>query len=170
MVAAITRARSLPGWAAIPVVFMPENGPPGAASKLWEYIKHMTPIICMAEAGAAENAVRSLGLNKTQELTLSMKDRTVQQIADGSLGFSDRFFSLEHIARGASNTETLDKLQHQMLSYRVNIKKKYGEYYNDDQLIAFMMLIEHSDKFIRLRKSNTRPDYERFHERFISRY
>lgn len=167
--AAIERVRSLPGWGSIPVVFIPENGPPGAPSKLWEYIKDMTPIICMAEAGAAKNAVRTLGVPKTQDSTLAMKDRMLEQIVDGTLGISEKFFSLEHIDKGQDNKATLDKLRNQMYTYRANIKKKYGEYHNDDQLIAAMQVLEWSDRFIRLRKDG-RPDYRAFHERYISRY
>ena len=168
--AAITRARSLPGWGSIPVVFIPENGPPGTPSKLWEYIKDMTPIICMAESGAQSNAVRCLGVPKTQESTLSMKDRLVEQLADGSLGISDKFFSLEHIDKGQDNKATLDKLRNQMYTYRALIKKKYGEYWNDDLLISVMQALEWSDRFIRLRRGKGRPDYEEFHRRYISRY
>lgn len=152
------------------MVFIPENGPPGTPSKLWEYVKDLGPIICLAEAGSQKNAMRSLGVPKTQDTTLSMKDRTVQQIADGSLAFSEKFFSLEKIDRGASNQDTLDKLRNQMYVYRANIKKKYGEYFNDDLLIATMQLIEWSDVFIRKRVKGERPDYVAFHQRYISRH
>ena len=164
---AIQRARSFPGWGAIPVIFIPENGPPGAPSHLWEFIKDMQPIICMAEAGASSNLVQTLGVPKTQDSTLAMKDNTVRRIADGSLAFSDRFFSLEHIDRGQNNKETLDKLQNQMLNYRHNIKKKYGENYNDDCLISVMMLMEWSDKFNTLRLHGKRPAYTAFYRKYI---
>lgn len=163
----IRRIRSLPNWGTIPIVFIPEDGPPGAGEKLWDHIRHQEPIICMAEAGSLGNGVHRFGVPKTQESTMSSKDMLVEMLTAGRLCFSEHLFCLEHVHHGSNLDKQLEKLQFQLLAYRAGIKKIYAEYHNDDLVTGLLQLVAWSDKFIR--PGQGRSDYRNFQQKWISR-
>lgn len=165
---AINRIRAMPGFGSIPVVLIPEDGPPGAGEKLWNYVQHMGPIVCMCEAGSLNNGGQHrFGVPKTQDSTMQMKDMLLEHIAGGVLFFSTNLFSLEHIDKGEDVAATMEKLRFQMYNYRVLVKKAYAEYHNDDLLIAVMQLLSWSDRFIKQRNGGNAV-YRDFHQNHIA--
>lgn len=170
----ITRIRSLRrGWATMPIVLIPEDGPPGAGEVLFSFVKDMHPIICMAEAGSAAYGQHRYGVSKTQKSTIRMKDKLLLAVLPDArtgvrwLGFSRDLFSVDHIDRGEDVEATLKKLRTQMYNYRVLVQKVYAEKANDDLLIALMMLVSWPDEFIRLRDEG-RPAYSQFHRAYMA--
>lgn len=164
---AINRIRSMPGFASMPIVLIPEDGPPGAGEKLWFHVQFMNPIICMTEAGSLSNGQHRFGVPKTQDSTIQMKDMLLEFVGLGNLCFSTNLFSLEHVDKGEDVASTLKKLQFQMYNYRHLMKKKYEEYHNDDLLIALMQLLAWSDKFIKQRNGGNQA-YRKFHQDYVA--
>lgn len=165
--AAIHKLRSLDGWANIPIVLIAEDGPPGAAEKLYDYVKDMEPLLCMAEAGSMEYGAHRFGVPKTSDSTLRLKDTLVEYIAGGQLYFSECLFSLQHVAKGDDVEANMSKLQHQFYAYRAGIKKKYDEYHNDDALTMLIQMLGWALEFIRAHTKGSRAEYSRFHRQWI---
>lgn len=168
----ITQIRSLPGWRVMPIVLIPEDGPPGAGENLFHAVRDMTPIICMTECGNSAYGANRFGVRKDADTTMRMKDKLLlamqhdPSINGIQLGLSTELFSLQHHAKGNDVATTLDTLSKQMKMYRVLIKKAYSENANDDLLIAVMLLVSYSDMFIRQRNAG-RPSYVEFHRLYL---
>ena len=165
---AIRGIRSLDGFQSVPIVFIPEDGPPGAGEKLYDHVQHMQPITCMAEAGSVRiNPEHRWGVPKTEDSTHRTKDMVVEMIGDGDVRFSTKLFSLSHVDRGEDVEATLDKLKFQMFNYRINVKVKKTENNNDDVLIAMMQCIAWSHFFLKNR--HTRIEYNTFWQKHMNR-
>ena len=170
---AINKIRSNKGWANMPIVFIPEDGPAGAGENLFEFVRDMTPILCMTEAGNAAYGANRYGVRKDQTITIRMKEKLLLSMVHDPrtngvhMGISTELFSLQHCDKGMDVAENLKKLRSQMYNYRVLVKKAYSENANDDLLIAVMMLVSWSDFFIQQRNSG-RTAYAEFHRQHLS--
>jgi hypothetical protein len=167
--AAVDKIRSMKGFATVPIVFIPEDGPPGAGERLFAYIAAMGPIMAMCEAGSTrDQQLHRYGVPKSPDDTLKMKDMMVEAIDQQHprVRLSAKLFSLPHEAQGLDTESTLKKLKEQMANYRVLVKKVYGQYWNDDILVTAMMLYMWSDTFLK-RCRGDNPTYTKFAKEWI---
>lgn len=168
LAAAIRGIRSLDGLQTAPIVFIPEDGPPGAGEKLYDHVRGMDAIICMTEAGSVSiNREHRYGVPKTEASTHRMVNMTVDMMASGGVRLASSLFSLTHYEKGEDVPATLDKLKFQLFNYRVNLKKKKTENNNDDLLIAMMQNIAWSKFFYDNRR--TKPEYKAFWIKHVNR-
>jgi hypothetical protein len=162
---AIERIRSQPMLHNVPIVFIPENAPGMAGGHLWEHINDMQPITVMAECGPAKGPADNLrvGVPKNETVTEEMRYRFIDLLATGSVRFSERYVSLPRDGSDGSQAAR-DKFISQLTTYRPGIKKKYGENYNDDLLIAVMMGLPWRERFYRS------PVYQDFIAKYMRQY
>lgn len=168
LAAAIRGIRSLDGFHSAPIVFIPEDGPPGAGEKLFDHVRGMGQITCMTEAGSVVvNAQHRFGVPKTEASTRKMVDMAIEMISAGAIQFSTNLFSLSHHDRGEDVAATLDKLKFQMFNYRINVKVKKTENNNDDLLIAVLQCLVWSKFFFDNR--SVKPQYKEFWQTCVKR-
>lgn len=161
---AVDTIRSQQGMHNVPIVFIPENAPGMAGSYLWEHINDMQPIVVMEEFGSGRNnEPKRIGVPKTKQTTEEMRYLFVDAISTNSVRYSMRFASLPRDNTDGRATAQR-KLVDQMIQYRPDVKKDYGEYHNDDQLIAVMMILLWRNRFYR----SLHVPYRRFIEEQIN--
>jgi hypothetical protein len=161
---AIESIRSRPMMHNVPVVFIPENAPGMAGGHLWDHVCDMTPITVLSEFGPAKgNEVKRVGVPKPESVTEEMRYRFIDLLGTGSVRFSERFCSLPRDGSDGAQAAR-EKLLSQMSTYRPGIKKKYGENYNDDLLIATMMGLPWRQRFY------SSPVYQQFIAKYMRVY
>jgi hypothetical protein len=142
---AARKIRARRGFENIPIVLIVENAPGQAGAYLDDHMRNEPgPCITMRECARAGSSVKRRGVPKTETTTVEMRMVFRKLLAEGRVRIDANLVSLTRETSLGNDSdgvaEALAKLQNQMTTYNPYEKKRYGEQFNDDLLIALMMI------------------------------